>query len=488
MRSYQLVSIFFIALLVSGCSAKFNVTHVDKGNLAAALNKPGVFYTLPKTELDVMVPMRVETKSGDLWQLTDPDTGNITSDLKKIGTYCTSRHANENNLSQTSQTQNIYLGQATLSTKGVPDVDQIYFLKADFAAFAKFSHTINLNSVGVIKSAESNVTNSSVAATQFGLSLIEQITSFSLAPDQQQTKKCKQILALLKDIKPLEEAYQQASDAKTGYLKKFLRMPDPIKKTSSGLHADALKILDANISATKTSLQSSPHYRAAYGGSSNYYFTISQNHLPDTNSAAGAQLATLVAVHALPVVKPEIDTTKAGLATVRIHEVSNQMTDSDLADPSKVAGYIKTNGLIELSLQRKGMAELAGGSIDKDKKGYRYRIPGFADAIVKVAGIESLVQEVPVAQFGHLALLPAKIGGLSANIEPTFDADTGGLTKLVLGATALDTKAALEAIESFKGLVEKEAEASELDLLTEENSLLEARKTNAALKADLGIK
>ncbi|MGK0439893.1 MAG: hypothetical protein ACJATK_002857 [Paracoccaceae bacterium] len=164
------------------------------------------------------------------------------------------------------------------------------------------------------------------------------------------------------------------------------------------------------------------------------------------------------------------------------------MTDSDLADPSKVAGYIKTNGLIELSLQRKGMAELAGGSIDKDKKGYRYRIPGFADAIVKVAGIESLVQEVPVAQFGHLALLPAKIGGLSANIEPTFDADTGGLTKLVLGATALDTKAALEAIESFKGLVEKEAEASELDLLTEENSLLEARKTNAALKADLGIK
>lgn len=477
MNFSKVIIISMVALLVSACSAKFDVVHVKKGDLSTALEKPGVFYTLPKTQFVLELPMRIATAKSGLWEL---DRGGVrTTDFEEILKHCKNGGADNEltKLPDPNETRTLFLGQPNLQLQTVADEDQIYFLDAKFGWFANFSHTVGLGKTGVVKSIDSTVTNPSVTATKFVVDLVAAVAAFGAASN------CRKIDALNNRVKALQGPVNTAIKAKSDFLTKFVGLESPIKHTDSDLLADAIKILDARISEAKAAITSNADYREAYGSSlGNNYYTLSQIHEPDS-----AGVVTTVSTTVKYAAKPETDLTAGNLANVRKQDVSSSILEDELRNLTTIADHIKNNNLVEVALSKKGIANIVTTAPPADKKGYRYRIPGYAEAVVSVIGSEALKTNVAVAQIGHIAFLPAKIGGLSANIAPTFDADSGGLTNIVLGATPADTKSALSTVDSIKELLDKEEAPSELDVLTKENNLLTAKKTNKQLKQELGI-
>ncbi|MEK9724904.1 MAG: DUF4831 family protein [Rhodospirillaceae bacterium] len=78
--------------------------------------------------------------------------------------------------------------------------------------------------------------------------------------------------------------------------------------------------------------------------------------------------------------------------------------------------------------------------------GYRYRVPVAGKVEIKSNTETLATSRVPIAQFGPIAVLPARINGTLGKIVLETHPQTGGVQKVTLGATPLPSDTLSNAI------------------------------------------
>jgi hypothetical protein len=99
------------------------------------------------------------------------------------------------------------------------------------------------------------------------------------------------------------------------------------------------------------------------------------------------------------------------------------------------------------------IGELPRDVVPEGVAGYRYRLPVSARVSVLHDGKTMVTRQLPIAQFGPIVALPATFKGANAHLDVVLDGATGALTSAKLGQKAQDPAVILDPAKDVAGTV-----------------------------------
>ncbi len=160
------VLVIALALAAAGCSITLKAEHVPSGDLANAVQRiPGIYYALPLTELNVIVPARVELESAGPWAGFD---GCIANCKRPGATTC-----KQADVKPKEAAARVTLLSATVNAAAVPDSDHVYRVVPQTSnPFMTVNHEFTLAG-GRVRSAKTSASDqtATVIASSIGSAL-----------------------------------------------------------------------------------------------------------------------------------------------------------------------------------------------------------------------------------------------------------------------------------------------------------------------------
>ncbi|WP_045859182.1 DUF4831 family protein [Teredinibacter purpureus] len=169
LNKYHRVNFLIGTVILASCSSHYKVTKIPE-NVPRFLKGGGAYYSLPKTQIVVQVPVtQIEIKPGKLsfkykqnvakckarQSLLAPPDGDFTPGYK------------------------LAPGNISISSIAVPDEEHRYRLEVDPKAFSSFSHTLATSKSGLLTSSSTSVKDGATQAVLTSASLIAELSSIS---------------------------------------------------------------------------------------------------------------------------------------------------------------------------------------------------------------------------------------------------------------------------------------------------------------------
>lgn len=148
-----MTKIFKIALLgvlfvgVSSCASKIIVTPVENSDVLPVMKNSGIYYTLPKTIVNVEIPFSVTTTT----------YGKYSDDLEKLVQECSEKEKED--IVPKEPKELIKIKNTSVQTKIISDDNHRYMINVDLEMFSDFSHVVQLTTDGILTSTDSKTKN-----------------------------------------------------------------------------------------------------------------------------------------------------------------------------------------------------------------------------------------------------------------------------------------------------------------------------------------
>lgn len=433
--------------LLSGCSGPL-VTRVDPDLLGnpGRLSDEGIFYALPRTVIDVEIPVRrlvvrpspflqdLEMAAEELRahysdanvlasvpeEMVDPLIRQMEDPLSDPRYQKLLFRLNQLGLTpmQEIEETRFSLGSARLSTRSEADPNQIYFVDARGGFFSDQTLALGFTESGFLSSAELEIEDKTVDLTIKAIEVaadIARVTALGkwdiTSPEDNPVSK---ILGYgSKILDDLEDVRARRLTLATG------------QGGSDGGNDFTAKTLDRMIeelSAQERSLRS--------------YFRSSELH----EWTARASL--------VPDSAPEARTEVPIFTFDPAHGLEEALSPSEGRAPSIPEEFRATDGgdpiVVTLTSPRVGDDEISPAEIiaaraaRDSEQGFPYRIPASLVVTVSWAGNDLLQGTIPVAQRGALAFLPEDTGSPNTRFDLSFYADSGSLRTVRIVSTGLE--------------------------------------------------
>jgi len=467
--SFQIVIAAAAAALV-GCSASYKATRVDKTNVNTTT--PGIYYSLPKTELLVVASVKKTTVESGLFG------GKAWDACEKA---CAS---GAGSCPSTESPPVISYEITSLKTysRSSADADHLYSVKVDFNSFAAFSHTFKLTNEGVLTSSSSEVENKSL---EIGINTVKSLIKLVTPPPVVvaandisgcpafRTAKGKQN-QLNSDIKRLRASLDGA----------LFRSPTPEGPAIEQLikrHEARVAELKAMDYEELTEQRSVEKKEEALGD-----FAV-------TLEPAAFVSQTKVAGDWQPVQRIKTE----GFAGYEAKPVKDGEVAAVLTEIINAGLAVEVKPLL-------GFTSAANEDKNAKSTGYRYRFPAPASVTVKRTAQPTTLAEFRtlVAQYGAITAMPSTISGIKSKVVLDLYEGTGSPRQIDVGATPLPTTAVGDALSPIQDEIDRrnaakaeakkaaaEAKKAEADAekndLTKQRDLLALKKEIAELEAAL---
>lgn len=494
---------------LAGCGTSYKVSQVGVVNTANL--SPGLFYYLPKTELQIEAQVDATTEVYGKYA-NGPDKLKTPFEYgdSKLTTFAQVFAHNKAVCDKTKpdatfvNLEDIHLkdaipkyafSQFSVVTQTKPDPHNMYRLEIDPSQFASFTHTLNFDENGIIKGAETKVSD---AVTPFVFNLVKEsvgLMSDALAATGT-AQQCEAFLQAIEDRGAYRNNLKALEEQRTDLINR------PMENVEAELVKLALKEIDARTSKLK-----SDHEKL------DTLFTKTE-----------IEKGYVAIWH----VSPIAGTTEYAGTDVNFYELKFQPTEEEKKKVKKRVSYLPGTALevlqpvsaddnlstkagtykFTITPDRTHDAKLTknrGGLGD----GYRFRIPVGAKLEVKETEDEKpdktvASTRVQIAQFGLMASLPSKFEGSSGTLNLTFDPNTGALNKATVGTEPVSAtigsdylglireyeatrRAADEAEAAEAKALQDKASRADLDADLAEIERLEAEVKLRDLRRELGL-
>ena len=140
--------------LLAACSAKYVANRVTPEQVR--VTTPGIYYSLPKTELLVVVGVKKTTKKSGIYG------GDVWDDCVKACTGGKSKPAGSCPSVAPKPKVSYELTSVKSYSRSIADPAHLYHVELDLKAFASFSHTFKLSNEGILTSSTSEIENKGV--------------------------------------------------------------------------------------------------------------------------------------------------------------------------------------------------------------------------------------------------------------------------------------------------------------------------------------
>jgi hypothetical protein len=472
----------FAFCAISGCgTVKVTSEKVPVSELHSYVATPGIYYALPKTQLQVTVPLTIDHQ-------TKGFRGNVLD-------ACQSACKEEPDASKPAEcvipaeNDKITLGKPELALKSLPDFDHLYRLKVDGGWINGVTHTVDVAENGVLTDSKTVVVNQ---APELALSVLSAVAKTApLFASALRSKKAPTSGMSCRDARVIATRVDQTKRAIEHLERERDQLLLPRAGVRAGLDAERAKLADKRlkelIQAERDKLE---NYRA-------------DNDLTEERKTYKATLVS----------KPVVPGENTAVAGEQLQLAEALNTDDSVLLPAGIAARIKKlSFLIDVQPDLPVGASLATlpsdpNAAEPTAAGYRYRIPVQGLLTLKCKGSADLVspcgdpptqllqQQVPIAQYGALATLPAEFKGKGASVEMQIHPATAGLKMVGIGNTPVPASAVSDSFGAFTDALaaakkrrDDEAQAqldAEKNDLTREKDVLQLKKDIRDLKKDL---
>jgi hypothetical protein len=494
----KLAGTIVACLVLSACGSEYIVTKLPGPEVSRVLPEKGIYYSLPRTEVVLRIPVtetvvtpgRLHHKFSENVEACKLD-GNAVPDIASPEPKYTYTR-----------------GRAQIFTRAIPDPDHRYRLDVNAGIFSSFSHTIEVTSQGLFSSADTTVTDAKTSAAFAAANAVVDVVKLASGVPGLAAKgppDCQEFLALATVLDERDKLIEPFVTNKKDLLlsRGLASRPETIQKTIDFLDAEIAglkkkykKKIAPAMSEKKVSMF------ALFGKTAPADFS---EHTSDTIIWTMAELEPVAPKKPEPALPGIANaTTVDTLVLVNPEAFNKVLTDWNVK--INVTPNIAYSGTCGVNVECK----------DQGPGGYRYRLAASGDVVVSVtvkvkgkADIQANIARatVPVAQYGPVAQLPSKFGGLEGNVNLSLFTDSGTLKKVTVGAKPLPASTITDAsglftktirdfrtaksAESAARTAEEKAEAdaaanAEVNALKREKELLELKKAVRDLKAALG--
>ncbi|WP_460032594.1 DUF4831 family protein [Megalodesulfovibrio paquesii] len=458
-----------VAVVVSACSAKHTVVKLEPGNGPPA---DGVAYVLPKNLIKVEVPVVVSTANG--FCVTNPDTYKIAGELVLLGVKLVScKELKEKG-------QRVSFGTPKLSLETQPDNNHWYAIKLPKSRTQDVSVDITLNAMGVLTKADAAVADKKLETAVQVIKVAAGIAGTVLMGGANTLLSNKAIATEPKPMSQdfgslLREDKSVSSSAITVLLNLLKDYSDKLDALNTEkfnrASADTLKFQQQNIESRISKIR---ELLSGYGKNE----MVVTLYVDPEDSVQSYPL--------MHVVEQQGNQTLA-VALKQQERVPPALSKmiSFVKDPGPPAGTIASLAL-EVTPSKVPFAKVEDVAL---MKGYRYRIPGWAELNVKYNKDILANTKMQIAQFGMVASLPEDFKSSDTTLLMELYEQTGAIQKVKVGtkATMLEqTKAVGEAASSIGEAISTiKASSSEAAKLKEEVEQLEYLKKKLELQEEL---
>lgn len=501
-------------LVIAGCSSQYTVSKVDE-KLPKYLPKGGIYYSLPKTEIVVQIPVtQTVTSHGELSYRFDENVKKCKSDAS-VDTGTDDKYESSTKLER---------GRITLFTRAIPDSKHRYRLDVTADLFSSFTHTVEVTKSGILTSASSTVKDGVAEVALAVASTVADLAKISsgivpAAAARTQIINCSVINEASNAIAAqTNELASIEADRKLLLLKTGLRTEsDTLKQSIAYLDkrvAAVKKKYKKLVDKTKRDVKKKSKFVLLSRMTPNEFSAVIDE--DNNNDGVNDNLLTFQAVALVPAIK-----TDETASTIPVVSGATAFETVQLIDISKLEKEIaKWKLKINVTPSISYATDCKNNCISEDNVGgYKYRIS--ASGTIVVHGVVevkdsngqivkesiSLAQStLPIAQYGPIAQLPNEFGGSDGNISLALFTDTGALKTVTVGSTpkvAENITAGNEILTGYLGAKETSKQAKEttqesklnaaeelannleLNQLRKEKEILELQKSIRELKLSL---
>lgn len=472
------------AALLSGCgTVKVESVRVPPGELSRYMATPGIYYALPRSELSLAFPVRLERQTRGF-------KGNIIDACIKA---CGARQpdgATPEVCEVPTASDSIVLGRPEIVRRDLQDFNHLYRLKVDGGLLDGVTHAVAVAENGVLSESTSKVSNQTADLVLGIVPLLGKAAASGLfstkgakgTPANRIT--CMDARLIAEKEAEFRAQIQDLEKQRTAILVPKPGVTPTLKADQAKLAADRLREQVAEIEAARDKFRAKEdlaEVKKTYKSK-----LVTQGLAPGENE----ELAPVRLVF-----REAVESDTAEVLPMEIHEVLNKalILRASVTPSVPAAATASWN------------AQTAGPLV----AGYRYRIPMAGVLKVTCRGTTEtssvctpdadrtlIEQEVAFAQYGSLASLPMEFNGKSATVGIALHPSTGGIKKVDLGVEPVGAEPVLDSIDSLRASLEarrtrQEAEAkaaldAEKDQLTRERDLLRLKKEIRDFQKELG--
>jgi hypothetical protein len=497
-----------LCTLLTACSAKYVATKVKPEQVR--VTTPGIYYSLPRTELLVVVGVKKTTKKsgiygGDAWE--DCVKECVEKDSSRAGS-CPA---------EASKPKFSYeLTSVKSYSRAIADPGHLYHVKLDLKAFAAFTHTFKLSNEGILTSSSSEIENKGVEVAINSAKAVLGLVGAAKGglpkpPDESsdpgakpKPKPCKAFLEDYAAQRQLDEDIQTRRDAM-----------DRILFTTPAPEGPAIEQLIKRHEARISELKASPTYEklTEHRGESSKEEAIGDFAVmikPDEFMAAGASEDQWKAIQQIDAegfagleLKPgkqseingvakELENIKLRVKVTPTFGFGQQNADlPELAVPTTTpteakkaaapdvvcnSDAVPTDSTPSAAPERPVFDDKEKLKIGKAETGYRYRFPAAGQVTVsrefkekeetkdkdgKVIVKENCWRDdianfrTLVAQYGAVTAMPPKITGVKSKIMLDLYESTGSPRQVDVGATPMPSTVVGDALAPVQAEIER---------------------------------
>lgn len=456
------IGLLLLSALVAGsagCASKITVSKVEKDELKPVMPEKGVYYTLPKTAVDIEIPFYATvTRAGKYGDYLDDYVKECKGKPSSAKIALKDIEANDN----------ILIKSIDVNTVSIRDIDHMYRLDVDLDWFSDFKHTVKLSKDGILTNVNASSKNSMPEmVTELVKFTAKSIPVFALytvdnIPDIRTPATCSDIIS----TKSLLDEYERelkSIDAK------LIPLVDEKRKilTSSGLKSEpdvidkSIQYIDKEISEKKKKLTNEMQNRLgkikmkeikqaikeASFLEEEYLYILSTRVIPNEFSAFDSGFGSDTVGWILKKYITEKNTD--GEKITRLEIISKNSPEYN----TLVSGQNYYLSILPLINIDNGSSEKAPViSEDKNSTDLRYRLPAFAQIKIgrkekgkdgKPDQLEQLYSsEKFIAQYGPIAFIPTDFNGAEGSIDLSLYPETGGVEAVTIKTTPISPEEA----------------------------------------------
>jgi len=472
--------LWLCSVLLISCSASYKATKVEPSEVTTA--KPGIYYTLPMSELLVVASVKKTTKLSGIY------AGDVWNQCKKACFDSSTYPEAECPADPRTPQINYELTKVKSFSRVVADPKHLYHVDVDLKAFAAFNHTFKLSNDGILTSSTSEIENKSVEIginTAAALLKIAPLARTESAPGKM-TNAAK--LAACAQFKQ-DYARQEELD---NTIVEFTNKLDTVLFSSSTPDGPAIEQLVKRHEARVSELKASNKYEKLM----EHRAEVSRDEVLGDYAVRIVPFEFATACATDEDWRPVQQFDKEGFSNLEVTP----------AKEANVEAVLKELRKIRLTVSVKPQFGFDATNADGGHTtGYRYRFPSAGqvtvsrvfDYIDHDGNPQSSIEPIAafrtlVAQYGAVTALPSKISGVKSKIGLDLYESTGSPRQVDVGATPLPSTTFADQLAPLQSELErrkaekeekmKELENEEMDALTKERDLLKLKKEIADLE------
>lgn len=452
----------FIAIcasLLAACGVTIKATKVAQSEFSKKLKRPGVYYALPKSQIDINIPVTLEVTS----------SGNFGFDFEACVKACTNDKVASAGVCKTDKKVRLLLGKPEVISKSVPDYDQIYVVTAEGGPLSGIAHAMSLTEGGILTDATSTATNTGL---DFAIGITKELAKMSILADAGNPNICDEAAQVADKFLSIEKQIKDREENRDSLLK--LPLPSEPKNTDMiKLALDHLLIRVQEAKANRTAL-------------------IEKNKIEPEKK-------TFKFKYTLenPIEPRDFQSVMDQNVKLRAGPFSDDGTllpkdVTQIIDDQMLSWFVSIEAM-KFGCDSNASSPNCVASTELD--GYHYRVPVPGKLVVRCHGNGDLCAttgtvvgkgNVPVAQYGPIASLPSKFKGKGGKVQLSLNPLTGGLSKVEIGSEAVASATVTGPLETLstsyqdrrkrKDQEEKDALDAEKNDLTRERDILKLRK------------